>query len=253
MDTERPKARLHVAASLEAGGRVTVSDEQGHYLLNVMRIRAGDGITLFNGRDGEWHAEIEGIARRSCVLRVKRRLREQAVETDLWLLFAPIKRARLDFVAEKAAELGVSLIWPVLTRFTAMGRVNVERLRANAIEAAEQCERLTVPEVREPVPLERALAGWDAGRRLLLLDEAGGGQPIAEAVAAVPEPAALLVGPEGGFAKSELDLLRDLPFVTAASLGPRILRAETAAVAALSCWQALRGDWRRHATPRRGS
>lgn len=252
-DHDRARARLFVGDALTSGATVAVGPDQAHYLANVMRVRVGDGITLFNGQDGEWRGRVDAVGKGRCVLAVDNRLRTQAPEPDLWLLFAPIKRSRLDMVAEKAAELGVSVIWPVLTRFTAMGRVNVDRLRANAIEAAEQCERLTVPEVREPATLRQVLDGWASERLLLVMDETGSGLPIAEAVAAASEPAAVLVGPEGGFAKSELDLLRDLPFVTPVSLGPRILRAETAAIAALSCWQALRGDWRERPAPRPGS
>jgi 16S rRNA (uracil1498-N3)-methyltransferase len=160
-------------------------------------------------------------------------------------LFAPVKRARIDFIAEKATELGVSALVPVFTRHTVMTRVNDERLRAIAIEAAEQCERLSVPEVRAAASLDILLAAWPTDRKLLLLDEGGGGAPIADALAHVaPGPAALLVGPEGGFAKSELDGLRALSFATPVGLGPRILRADTAVIAALSCFQALCGDWR---------
>jgi 16S rRNA (uracil1498-N3)-methyltransferase len=165
-----------------------------------------------------------------------------------------VKRARIDYIAEKATELGVSVLQPVLTRHTAVERVNVDRLRANAVEAAEQTERLTVPEVREPIDLGKLLAGWPAGRRLLMCDETGGGPPIAEALsqlddAARAAPWAIVIGPEGGFADVELQALRRIKDVTSVGLGPRILRADTAALAALACWQALLGDWRRP-TPR---
>jgi 16S rRNA (uracil1498-N3)-methyltransferase len=177
-------------------------------------------------------------------------LREQAAEPDLWLVFAPVKRARIDFIASKATELGVSRLVPMFTRHTAVERVNVERLRANAVEAAEQCGRLTVPEVADPTTLEDVIAGWAPSRRLLVCDETGAAPPIAEVLSAMtpPESAAsgwaVMTGPEGGFAPGELDLLRNSPIVTMVALGPRILRADTAAVAALVCWQALCGDWR---------
>lgn len=240
-----PKLRLFVAADLTAGASVGLDAAQAHYLGTVMRARKGDALALFNGRDGEWRAVIDGFGKGWCSVALGERLRPQTAEPDLWLVFAPIKRARIDFIAEKATELGVSALWPIFTRHTAVGRVNVERLRANAVEAAEQCERLTVPEILAPATLDEALADWPAGRALLVLDESGAGAPAADALADLPPgPAAVLTGPEGGFAKSELDGLRALPFVTHIGLGPRILRADTAALAALACWQAWCGDWR---------
>jgi 16S rRNA (uracil1498-N3)-methyltransferase len=176
--------------------------------------------------------------------------RAQQSDVDLWLVFSPIKRAGVDFIAAKATELGVAAIWPVLTQYTAVTRINTERLLANAVEAAEQCGRVTVPEIRTPLTLDRALAAWPAGRRLLLCDESGESPKIADVLMgerkiqpSAPGPWAVMTGPEGGFARSELDALRNLPFVTAADLGPRIMRADTAALAALSCWQAILGDW----------
>ncbi len=240
-----PKLRLFVEAPLAEGGRIALDQKQAHYLLHVMRAEAGAAVALFNGRDGEWLARIEAAGKRSLVLLPERLLRPQAPEPDLWLLFAPVKRLRIDIIIEKATELGVSVLAPVFTRHTAMTRVNEERLRAIAVEAAEQCERLSVPEVRPAASLDSVLAGWPAGRRLILLDEGGGGAPIADVLAdGWPGPAAVLVGPEGGFAKSELDALRALSFATPVGLGPRILRADTAVIAALSCFQALCGDWR---------
>ncbi|HYC65796.1 MAG TPA: 16S rRNA (uracil(1498)-N(3))-methyltransferase, partial [Reyranellaceae bacterium] len=173
---------------------------------------------------------------------------------DLWLCFAPIKRARIDYIAEKATELGVAVLQPVLTRHTAVERVNVERLHANAIEAAEQTERLSVPEVRGPIELAKLIAAWPAGRRLLICDETGGGPPIAAALSALDAkakaaPWAILIGPEGGFAREELDSIRKVKDVLAVGLGPRILRADTAALAAVACWQSLVGDWQKP-TPR---
>jgi 16S rRNA (uracil1498-N3)-methyltransferase len=240
-----PKLRLFVEAPLAVGGRLSLDQKQAHYLLHVMRSPVGAEVALFNGRDGEWLGLISEAGKRGAVLTLERQLRTQAAEPDLWLLFAPVKRARIDFIAEKATELGVSALLPVFTRHTAMTRVNEERLRAIAVEAAEQCERLTVPEVRSAEPLDALLAAWPAGRRLILLDEGGGGVPIASALAdGIGGPAAILVGPEGGFAKSELDGLRALSFSTPVGLGPRILRADTAVIAALSCFQAMCGDWR---------
>lgn len=248
------QARLFVDAALIESGVVELDADRAHYLRNVLRLEAGDAVSLFNGRDGEWRATIEIAAKRHARLIVGRPIRAQQVEPDLWLVFAPIKRARIDFVAEKATELGVSALVPVFTRYTAMTRVNVDRLRANALEAAEQTERLSVPRVHEALTLEALLRDWQKDRRLLLADESGGGKPIGEALreldaSARAAPWAVLVGPEGGFHRDELDALHKLDFVTAVGLGPRILRADTAALAALSCWQALVGDWERP-TPR---
>jgi 16S rRNA (uracil1498-N3)-methyltransferase len=248
------QARLFTDAALTESGIVELDADRAHYLRNVLRLENGDTVSLFNGRDGEWRATIEVAGKRHARLMVEKLAREQESEPDLWLVFAPIKRARIDFIAEKATELGVSALVPVFTRYTAMTRVNVERLRANALEAAEQTERLSVPAVREPVTLEKLLQDWPKDRRLLMADESGSGRPIGAALANLAAlekqaPWAVLIGPEGGFHRDELDLLGKLDFVTAVGLGPRILRADTAALAALSCWQALVGDWERP-TPR---
>ena len=243
-------ARLHVAADLAAGALVELDAAPTHYLRNVLRLSPGDAIALFNGRDGEWQAVIDALGKRGAALRCVAATRDQVAEPDLWLLFAPIKRLRIDFLVEKATELGVALLQPVFTRHTAATRLNLDRLRAHAVEAAEQTERLSIPVLREPQGLAQCLADWPAGRRLLLCAEAGAARPIADAlidVAALPGPRppwAVLIGPEGGFAAAELDDLGKLPFVTPVGLGPRILRADTAAIAALACWQAILGDGR---------
>lgn len=242
----RVKTRLYVAADLGRGGTVGLGPDQAHYLGSVLRMGRGEAVALFNGRDGEWRAEIDGIGRGWASLVLVERRRPQAPEPDLWLLFAPIKRARIDFLAQKATELGVSVLWPVFTGYTEVSRVNPGRLRANAIEAAEQCGRLSVPAVRPATGLQAALDDWPTSRRLLVCAERGPARPIAEALAAA-EPAApwaVLTGPEGGLTGSELDALGKLPFVTPVGLGPRLLRADTAALAALACWQALIGDGR---------
>ncbi|MEE8270361.1 MAG: 16S rRNA (uracil(1498)-N(3))-methyltransferase [Alphaproteobacteria bacterium] len=242
---DRPRARLFVAAALADGVAVALAGDRAHHLRTVLRLAPGDTVALFNGADGEWAARIETLDKGAASLSVVRRRRAQAAGTDLWLCFAPLKKAATGFVVEKATELGASVLLPVLTRRTSTARVNIDRLGANAVAAAEQCERLDVPAVRPPVALAVLLAGWPADRALLLCAEAGPAPPVADlAPRLAGRPAAILVGPEGGFAKSELDGLGKLPFVHAVGLGPRILRADTAALAALACWQALAGDGR---------
>lgn len=235
--------RLFVPDPLAAGAEIVLGPEQTHYLVNVMRQAVGADLALFNGRDGEWQATVTVPAKRRVQFNVTQQSRPQIATPDLWLAFAPVKR--LEFLAEKASELGVSALLPVFTRHTDVKRVNVERLRANATEAAEQCERLTVPMVHEPVSFDAFIAAWPQDRRLFFLDETGEGTPLAAELMAQqkPTPAGFLTGPEGGFAQLELDALRQLPFATPVGVGPRILRAETAALAAVACWQALLGDW----------
>ncbi|NQW10691.1 MAG: 16S rRNA (uracil(1498)-N(3))-methyltransferase [Alphaproteobacteria bacterium] len=240
------ETRLYVDAALTDGAVIDVGAERAHYLQSVLRLGAGETVALFNGRDGEWRARIDGIGKGWASLALRERTRDQRPESDLWLVFAPIKRARTDFTGQKAAELGVSLLWPIMTRHTRIKRVNTGRLAANAIEAAEQSDRLTVPEVRAPATLAAMIEAWPEDRPLILCDETGG-TPIA---AALSDPAVrgagragLVTGPEGGFAQEELDRLRKLAFVTRVSLGPRLLRADTAALAALAVWQATVGDW----------
>jgi len=238
--------RLYVEAGLAAGAEVPLDPAQAHYLRNVMRRGPGEAVRVFNGRDGEWRGIIAALGKGKGALTVEARTRAQAPEPDLWLLAAPIKRTAIDFVAAKATELGVSAIQPVFTRRTAVTRVNAERMRANVIEAAEQCERLTVPEVRAAERLDAILAAWPSGRRLLFCDETRAGRPIAEALAdqrgRMPEPWAILIGPEGGFAAEEIQRIRALPVVVPVSLGSRLLRADTAALAALAVWQAVMGN-----------
>lgn len=240
---DRIETRLYVSTSL-AVPTLGLDAARAHYLRHVLRLDRGDRVAVFNATDGEYAARIDGFGKGWCTLSLEDKRRDPAAEPDLWLVFAPIKRTRLDYVAEKATELGVSALWPVFTQHTIVGRVNRERLIATAVEAAEQSERLSVPEVREPVPLAEALAGWPAERRLVFCDESGGGGPIADVLAQrdLRQPHAILTGPEGGFARAELDALRKLPFSTPVGLGPRVLRADTAALAALAVFQALAHD-----------
>ena len=241
----KPLNRLFVEAGLAEGVAIELAGDTAHYLATVLRARAGDEVLLFNGRDGEWRARLDAVAKRAVTLDLIERTRPQTPEPDLWLAFAPLKKARTDFVVEKAAELGASRVLPVFTERTDAGRVNVERLAATAKEAAEQCERLTVPEVAEAMPLARLLQDWPPERRLYVLSER-------DDTALAPEPAfrghagpaALLIGPEGGFSPAEAQDLFAHRFTVPVRLGFRILRAETAAAAALACFQAFAGDWR---------
>ena len=288
--------RLYIDAPFSDGARLDLDKDQAHYLVNVMRRSAGDTLRVFNGRDGEWRAEIAEASKRRAALTLRERTRDQVAAPDLHLFFSPVKKARTDFIVEKATELGAAAITPVMTRRTMADRVRTDRLSALVREAAEQTERLDLPAVGEPVSLVQMLKGWDAGRKLIFCDEAGdedgapwGGeagraQPILETLSAFrfpppftgevaeaepkteggsarpehaspPSPAsgggkeapsrkwALLIGPEGGFDPEERQLLRGQPFVVPVTLGPRILRADTAVAAAMSVWQAVLGDW----------
>ena len=236
--------RLYVEETLKNDGTLTLEGAPANYLANVLRLGPGEQVKLFDDCTGEWLAEIEEAARKRVSLRITAHLRERESVPDLWLLFAPIKRGRIDWIAEKATELGVAKLGPVLTRRTIVDRVNTERLRAHMIEAAEQCERTALPEIAEPRKLDALLADWPADRTLLFADEQGG-EPLAHVAAS--GPAAILIGPEGGFTDEEGARIRTLPQARPVSLGPRILRADTAALAAVSLWMAAAGDWDRHA------
>jgi 16S rRNA (uracil1498-N3)-methyltransferase len=235
--------RLFVDQALSAGASLMLAPEQGHYLSNVLRLHPGDPVALFNSVDGEWLAYITEAGKKKTQVRVEANRAAVKPPPDIDYLFAPLKHARLDYMVQKATELGARRLRPVMTRRTIAERVNLDRMRANAIEAAEQCNLVFVPEVLEPLPLDKALQQWDAKRRLIFCDETA---PIAnpmQALAALSPPAAVLVGPEGGFTDEERALLKRLPFVTALSLGPRIMRADTVAIAALALVQAAIGDW----------
>lgn len=237
------KIRLFIDHPLVAGQPVPVDGPQAHYLSSVMRLRPGDAVSVFNGRDGEWQATLLDAGKRGGSLSVVAQTAVQQDPPDLWLMFAPIKKARTDFIVEKAAEMGAARILPVQTDHTNSDRIRQDRLQAHAIEAAEQCGGTFVPPVADLAPLSRVLDGWDPARRILWADESRAGP--AETLAGLPHgPWAILIGPEGGFSATERTHLARLPFVTPVSLGPRILRADTAAVAALALWQAALGDWR---------
>ncbi|WP_304616632.1 16S rRNA (uracil(1498)-N(3))-methyltransferase [Paracoccus sp. (in: a-proteobacteria)] len=236
------RIRLFIDHPLSEGQAVPLDAAQAHYLSGVMRLRAGEAITVFNGRDGAWSARLDEAGKRGGIITALEQTGPQRDPPDLWLLFAPIKKARTDFIVEKATEMGAARILPVQTDHTNSERIRQDRLHAHAVEAAEQCGGTFVPELTDLAPLSRLLDGWDSARRILWADEARVG--AAQALAGLPRgPWAILIGPEGGFSAAERKRLSSLPFVTPVSLGPRILRADTAAVAALALWQAALGDW----------
>ena len=243
--------RLFLRHILADGARIEADRSQANYLLNVLRLKDGDYVLVFNGSDGEWLAKISSTSRRECALQLMERTREQTERNDLMYMFAPLKHARLDYMVQKAVEMGVGSLKPVMTQHTQSSRINLERMEANVIEAAEQCGVLSVPEVLAPQPLKDVLAVWgeaQPGRKLLFCDEAEGSDnpllTLAQMKEAGPPPLAVLIGPEGGFSEEERSSLRSFDFVTPIPLGPRILRADTAAVAALTVVQATLGDWR---------
>lgn len=236
------KIRLYVDAPLGLGQSVLLTKEQAHYLFGVMRLSLGAFVALFNGRDGEYQAEVVEAGKRKGVLMCREHSKPLQMPPDLWLLFAPIKKARTDFIVEKAAEMGVARICPVQTEFTNSERIRRDRLQAHAVEAAEQCGGTFVPEVADLEKLDKVLDSWPEDRALVFCNESLVG--ARQALAANPQcKAAILIGPEGGFSEKERKRLEKLPFVTQISLGPRILRADTAAVAALTLWQTTNGDW----------
>lgn len=242
--SKKNRIRLYVQSPLKEGENISCFDDTHHYLINVMRRRLGDEVYVFNGQDGEFCSTICAINKKDCVLKLGKQVHLFSAAPDVWLLFAPLKKDNTDFVVAKAVELGVSKIVPVMTEYTSSDKIRLERLEAQAIEAAEQSRRQDVPEVAPLVALNSLLAAWPADRKLIYLDETGFGSTAAEVLPKCSAPAALLVGPEGGFSEKELEFLRNLEYTHGMSLGKRILRAETAAVAALACWQAFCGDWK---------
>ena len=243
--------RLYVDAPIDEGASIALDASQANYLGNVLRLKTGDGVLVFNGRDGEWRGTLAGTGKRRLTLTIGKRTRPQTGALDLHYLFAPLKHARLDYLVQKAVEMGASRLQPILTRHAQVARVNLERMRANAVEAAEQCGILTLPEIRAPLTLERMISELDPARLLVFCDEEA---PVKDPVAALsearnarggrPMALAVLIGPEGGFAADERAALLKLPNAVRLALGPRTLRADTAAVAALALVGAVLGDWR---------
>ncbi len=235
--------RLHVPQPLSAGAAIAPTLDQSRYLTQVMRLKAGDALHVFNGKDGEWRVSVADVLKKGVVLRAEEQVRPQTQGPDLELIVAVVKKARVETIVEKAAELGAARVRLTITQRTNPDRIRLDRLDAIAQEAAEQTGRLDVPPVDDPVKLDAILNGWDASRRLMFCDETGGA-PVASAITA-PGPWSILIGPEGGFSPEERERLIALPFTTAVSLGPRVLRADTAAIAAMTLWQAAVGDWER--------
>jgi len=245
--------RIYLEAPLSGGAMLPLDRGQANYLINVLRRKTGDPVLVFNGRDGEWRARVDMVSRKGAALTVDQQTRPQTAPGDLHYVFAPLKQARLDYLVQKAVEMGVSRLAPVLTRHGQVARVNLDRMRANAIEAAEQCGILNVPEIAAPIALDRLLAEWVPERLMVFCDEEA---PVHDPVAVLeeardsmppalgPVPITVLVGPEGGFSQDERAALLKLPNLVRLSLGPRILRADTAAVAVLALVQATLGDWR---------
>ena len=236
--------RLFVPNDLSAGAGVVPTVDQSRYLTSVMRLAVGAEVLLFNGRDGEWRATIVEATKRGCLLKAEEQTQPMRRGPDLDLIVAMVKRGRVETIVEKAAELGARRVRLTITRRTNVDFVKLGRLDAIAMEAAEQTGRLDVPEVADPEKLDKILDGWDPARRLVFCDEGGDAKPAIEALAGTGAPAAILIGPEGGFAPEERERLRGFSFVTPVSLGPRILRADTAAISAMTLWQAAAGDWR---------
>lgn len=235
--------RLYYREKLEkAGQSVELDEKQSHYLSNVLRMGVGDTFLMFDGQSGEYEAKITEVKKKSVTAELLQKTREIGNLPDIWLLFAPLKKDKTDMVIQKATELGVSRIIPVQTAYTNSEKVRLERLKLQAIEAAEQCRRVEIPQIEQAAVLDKVLEKWDKQRILFFLDEKGAGKNIAEVMKNSPK-AAIIVGPEGGFSQDEAKKLRAFSFVKTISLGQRILRAETAAIASLSCWQAINGDW----------
>lgn len=240
--------RLYVPVPLSAGAEIALTPDQANYLLAVLRLAAGDALLVFNGRDGEWRAEIAAVKKKSCSLVLRSQIRPQTGGPDIDYLFAPLKRTRLDYMVQKATEMGVARLRPVITRRTIAERVNIERMQANVVEAAEQCGVLRVPAVTEPQKLAKVIAEWDPARHLIFCDEDAPERNPLDSLrplaAEITPPVAVLIGPEGGFDPEERQLLLAKPYTLPLSLGPRIMRADTAAVAALALVNAAIGDWR---------
>ncbi|MFV0625735.1 MAG: 16S rRNA (uracil(1498)-N(3))-methyltransferase [Alphaproteobacteria bacterium] len=235
--------RIFINDDLQIGTSLMLEEKQAHYLINVMKQKTGNTISCFNNKDGEFEGEITDINKKNLSLTITTKTKDFQKSPDIWLLFAPLKKDQTDFVIQKSTELGVRKIIPTLTLRTNSEKVRIERFQAQTIEAAEQCRRADLPEISEAISLEKILQNWDKNRILYYMDETGNGKRIVETFSKNNSLSAILVGPEGGFDKKELELLKKLDYTCAVTMGNRIMRAETAVAAALSCWQAICGDW----------
>ncbi len=244
MAGKKAKIRLWSETPLAAGREVMLNDKQSHYLTNVMKLAAGDAVLAFDNEHGEFLCTLKTAGKKSCLLEVSEQTRGFEKCPDVWLLFAPVKKDQTDFIIQKATELGAAKIMPVITARTIADKVKKERFIAQSTEAAEQCRRVDLPVIADAEPLDKVLKTWDKERVLYFMDETGQSPCAAEVFRSQNKKAALLIGPEGGFSEAELNTLRTLPFARGAVLGKRILRAETAAAAALAVWQSVAGDWR---------
>lgn len=242
MNRASSRIRLYVSAELSEGASFALDEKQAHYITQVMRLKLSDTVSVFNGKDGEWLTEITEVKKRAVLSTCVEQLKPQKAPPDIWLVFAPIKLGRIDYLVEKATELGAAELLPVRTERTIVSRINDERLGAHMIEAAEQTERLDVPMLHPLRPLGAVLAEWPKDRTLFFCDETGGGTPL-KAIQSAQKKVGILIGPEGGFTPTEGDSIRSLPFTMPVCLGPRILRADTAAIAALTGIQMMLGDW----------
>ena len=246
---KKSRTRIYTEKKLILGDIVEISSAKFHHVSRVLRIKKGDIVSLFNCLDGEFLAEVVFLKKRSCDAKIIKRIRKEELQNDIWILFAPIKKIRLDFLIQKVTELGVSGIFPVFTRNTIVSRVSQQRMKTYAISASEQTDRLSVPEIFSSAKLTKVIDRWPQGRKLLVCDETGNGKSMIETLSMKTfdnvSQWAILIGPEGGFEKTEIEFLANQNFVTLVSLGPRLLRADTAAIASLSCWQSVRGDWKR--------
>lgn len=241
--SKKNRIRLYLNEPFTLGGELVCNEAQSHYLCNVMRLVPGSEVYIFNGQDGEFKALTLNNCGKKCRLKIVELYRQFTSCPDLQLIFAPLKKDNTDFVVAKAVELGVTQLQPVITDYTSVDKVRTERIERQIIEAAEQCRRLDIPRLNPALTLQKLLSAWQPSRCLYYLDESGNGKPIQQVFSKNQDSASILVGPEGGFSEKELDILRKLPYTVGITLGKRILRAETAALAALSCWQAWCGDW----------
>lgn len=240
---KKAKIRLYTEEKLFSGTEIVLNEKQAHYLMNVMKLSIGENLLMFDNEHGEFECEIVSCSKKNCLARVNEKTRDFTKCPDIWLLFAPVKKDQTDFIIQKATELGAAKIVPTITARTIAEKIKTERFESQSIEASEQCRRVDIPIISEAISLNKLLDNWDKSRILYFMDETGRGENVVNGFEASRKKAAILVGPEGGFSEEELEKLRKLDFAKGVVMGKRILRAETAAAAALACWQIIAGDW----------